>query len=84
MVSPAEIVTVCEPSSAVATKSLSADSDTVRFTARSALGASFAVTVNSAGPPSVTAEPPEIVTVRPRVPLISNTIEFRLSNQFPS
>ena len=42
-------------------------SDTSRFTVRSAPGAGSAVTVNSAAEPSVTFEPPEIVTLAPFV-----------------
>ena len=67
MVVPEAIVTVFEPSSADATKSLPEASATVRFTVRSALGAASAVTVNSAAVPSVTAEPPVIVMVGPEL-----------------
>ena len=61
------IVTILEPSSPDATKSLPAASDTDRFTVRSAVGAAVAVTVKVAAEPSVTAEPPEIVIVGPGV-----------------
>ena len=63
VVDPAVIVTVLSPSSAAATKSLPATSDTVRFTVRSAAGAGDAVTVNVAELPSVTAVPAEMVMV---------------------
>ena len=54
----AVIVTVFEPSSPDATKSLPDASATVRFTVRSALGAESAVTVNCAAVPSVTGDVP--------------------------
>ena len=58
VVAPMAIVTVLEPSSPDATKSLPAASATVKFTVRSAAGAESAVTVKVAAVPSVTGEVP--------------------------
>ena len=59
----AVIVTVFEPSSPDATKSLPEASATVRFTVRLALGAELAVTVNCAAVPSVTGDVPAAIVI---------------------
>ena len=61
----AAISTVFAPSLVLSTKSLPAASDTDRFTVRAVVAVALRVTVKLAAAPSVTAEPPEMVTVGP-------------------